>query len=1433
MALIGNLIARLKLETVQFEQGLTKATRSLTQTGAALNRLGSDMTQAVTIPLVAAGAAALKFGTDFEDAFTGVKKTVEGTPQQLAKLSEEFKELSTQIPVSASELANIGEIAGQLGIPIEKVKDFTQVISELGDATVLSTEEAATGLAQFLAATGGTADMARDLGNVLVELGNNFATNEAVILDFAKQIGGTASTLGVTQEKVLALSAVLANVGINAERGASAISRVFVEMDKAVSMNTEHLQTFAQVAGQSVEDFSRLFREDAAKAVASFIVGLNKTKEAGGSVSVVLDTLKLDGLRVADSLRRASMSTEAISKAFSMANEQMTDGSALADEVAKRYETISSQLKILKNNFELAFIEVFEAVKPILKDTVIPLLKDFVERIKELAAWFKALPPETQKTIVKWLALAAAAGPVLTFFSKIVFSIKNLLTLLPGMVKGLTLLAGAFVDLELFKTVKNLGDLTAAFQLSWESSMLFRGGVIAAAGALAALGTYKAVESIRALSDETRTLHDVISEQPSLWDNVLKSMNPIQAGIEAVYRGWRALALAWKAWSEGGWQGLWEAINGIEESLDDASQAMNAHQVEVESTAQGYLAFQNRMDQTNDAIQAAQDRVAGILPQYTALKEQLAAGTITAEQFEEEFNKLTDTLPQAGDAAGSAGGQIDNLGGAADAAAKKTKALVENFQNSLQPAQALGEELGILVERFGIEAVVKVYGDRILEAAKAHQALNGKDSLPKTVEEMFKLAQVMDAANAAIKEQNEVMTPWLWMVRDMGLLQERFRRQQEGFTVTIDGTTHSIKGLTEWLNTMEFSLEDAGYSIHSMTGKLGEGITRLEDWKVELDDTSDVLAESERSIKIWAEKQKEATDRAAEFAKNWQQAWNTAVGNVVGRWMDGLLEMKFSFDDFASNILTSLKDLGKAMLKLIIGEIFKPILGAAQQFGKNLAQQIGSWLFGGQGPSGGLFGGISDLFGGKGGGGLFGKITGLFSKGSSNPLFKDVIPPLPGFPTAGGAGAGATGFLGNYSQLFSSKGIMGFLGPGLLGAGVGSLIGDELGGAIGGGIMTALAPFLPGLFTNPITAAIGAGILGGKVLWDKVFKKDAFKSGIKEIQRDFGVAVSKGTLDGFINAIGLSKQQFEPFRKSITGSPAAFEKILLPAAKATNSVSELIRKFGEFSVSGAFKDILAGSGLKYTKSGNNFIVDLSVQAQQAVEGNFKALNDAFLKLFGDSGLADAFGDLSRFLSTTVSEMTGDLAASGEALNEATTEMRRAVSRATGRIEDAGRRDATAGRSGTRGAGAGVDMFGFSTTESWVERQRRIYGDLGSPGNRPNANDALPGVNIFDILDSAYPGWDVGSFQHGGRVPRTGYAYVHEGEQIIPKGKTAPGATVNQSVVINIYSPSEDLARVTREKVIPAIRRELNLGSSGLNQDIVRVVRKNNQGVISN
>lgn len=55
--------------------------------------------------LAALGTAAIKTGIDWESAFAGVKKTVDATDEELNALSDGLRDLSHEIPTTASGLA--------------------------------------------------------------------------------------------------------------------------------------------------------------------------------------------------------------------------------------------------------------------------------------------------------------------------------------------------------------------------------------------------------------------------------------------------------------------------------------------------------------------------------------------------------------------------------------------------------------------------------------------------------------------------------------------------------------------------------------------------------------------------------------------------------------------------------------------------------------------------------------------------------------------------------------------------------------------------------------------------------------------------------------------------------------------------------------------------------------------------------------------------------------------------------------------------------------------------------------------------------------------------------------------------------------------------------------------------------------------------------
>ena len=304
----GLRTAQAQLRT--FSDTSLSASQRFTNVGRGLKAVGSSMSKYVTVPLLAVGIGASKAAIDFESAFAGVKKTVDATNKELSKLEQGIRNLAKEMPTAATEIAGVAEAAGQLGIQTPNILDFTKTMVMLGDSTNMSAEEAATSLARLANITGMSQNDFDKLGSTIVALGNNLATTESEITAMGLRLAGAGSQIGMTEAQTMSFAAALSSVGIEAEAGGSAFSKVMIEMQLATEKGGDSLQNFAKVAGMSSAEFSKAFKEDAPSAIMAFIEGLGSAEERGLSAIGILDDMGISEVRLRDTLLRAAVASD-------------------------------------------------------------------------------------------------------------------------------------------------------------------------------------------------------------------------------------------------------------------------------------------------------------------------------------------------------------------------------------------------------------------------------------------------------------------------------------------------------------------------------------------------------------------------------------------------------------------------------------------------------------------------------------------------------------------------------------------------------------------------------------------------------------------------------------------------------------------------------------------------------------------------------------------------------------------------------------------------------------------------------------------------------------------------------------------------------------------------------------------------------------------
>lgn len=395
-------------ESTSAYQGLAS---QLKDTGKGIKEVGENIDtitkpiQYASTALAAGGVASAKFAIDFEDSFAGVKKTVDATPEQLAKIKQGIIDLSTTgidgrgaIPQTTTELNELAAAGGQLGISQENIIDFTEVMAQMGTATNLVGEEGAATLARFQNVMGVGQNEIRNIGSAIVDLGNHSATTESEIAAMALRMGKYGSSVRMSAADVLGYSAALSSLGIEAQMGGSAIGRTWLSIEKAVANGGEGLKAFAKYSGKSAEEFKEQWNTDSSGAFNGLLKGLQSAE----NLTVALDDLGINNTQDIQAMMALVNGYDLVTESVNRSNTAYQENTALQEEFNAKNETTASKLANTKNN-------IIEAARSI-GETMLPSIKDASTTVADFAKGLSQMDDEQKRAVVNTGATVIALG---------------------------------------------------------------------------------------------------------------------------------------------------------------------------------------------------------------------------------------------------------------------------------------------------------------------------------------------------------------------------------------------------------------------------------------------------------------------------------------------------------------------------------------------------------------------------------------------------------------------------------------------------------------------------------------------------------------------------------------------------------------------------------------------------------------------------------------------------------------------------------------------------------------------------------------------------------------------------------------------------------------------------------------------------------------
>ncbi len=212
------LASSIKTKLINAQLGLNKSNKSLL---TSFTKMRWAMVNVAMAGAMAYGAFKLLVqpAIEFEDAMAQVQKTTNFADDDLHDLSMELRQLSTIMPTTAKELAEIAAVAGQLGIDgAESIASFTAAVAMISVATDMTAEQTATNMAKIANAFQIPISEVAYMGNAIDMLENTTAAKASEIERSLTRVGAAATTMGISFEQSSAAVSTLIAAGMGAER---------------------------------------------------------------------------------------------------------------------------------------------------------------------------------------------------------------------------------------------------------------------------------------------------------------------------------------------------------------------------------------------------------------------------------------------------------------------------------------------------------------------------------------------------------------------------------------------------------------------------------------------------------------------------------------------------------------------------------------------------------------------------------------------------------------------------------------------------------------------------------------------------------------------------------------------------------------------------------------------------------------------------------------------------------------------------------------------------------------------------------------------------------------------------------------------------------------------------------------------------------------
>lgn len=418
---VGTAVGYLDLDSSKFKAGLKEAQSTLSEftnksnsagtrfeaLGNSLKTVGSTITTAVSLPLLALGAGAIKVAGDFEAGMSEVSAITGATGNDLVKLENQAKQLGATTKFSARDAAEGMKYFGMAGYDTNQIMSALPATLDLAAAGGTDLGIACDIVSDAMTGLGMSANETTKFTDIMAATITNSNTSVELMGETLKYVGPVAGTLGIEMSDLSVAIGLMGNSGIKGSQAGTALRAGLTNLVKPTKEMKVAMEKY----------------------------GVELVKNEDGSVDLMgtMENLRstLGGLDQATQAQAIStiFGKEAMSGWAAIVNASEGDFNKLSEAITNSEGKASDMAKTMQDNLKGSIDNMksaFEGLLITIGQRLIPIFQNLVEGITNIFTWFNNLNPAIQNVIIGVGGFLAILGPLLLIVGNIIIFITNL-----------------------------------------------------------------------------------------------------------------------------------------------------------------------------------------------------------------------------------------------------------------------------------------------------------------------------------------------------------------------------------------------------------------------------------------------------------------------------------------------------------------------------------------------------------------------------------------------------------------------------------------------------------------------------------------------------------------------------------------------------------------------------------------------------------------------------------------------------------------------------------------------------------------------------------------------------------------------------------------------------------------------------------------------